>query len=147
MTSYKVVHGCMFQYGLSIPMLTNCIVLPLPSAFVSCILPVPVLSQTIPLSSPRVCFALDPCVCCICVLRVQIPTGPLIFNPLQQPQLSQFSPQQSQSATSSPQQQGETVRPTSTLTHVERQSWLHFKQLSFNTEWDIVNCGRQTLNA
>ncbi|XP_011609973.1 transcription factor SPT20 homolog isoform X4 [Takifugu rubripes] len=38
---------------------------------------------------------------------LQIPTGPLIFNPLQQPQLSQFSPQQSQSATSSPQQQGE----------------------------------------
>uniref|UniRef100_A0A8C4GJ73 SPT20 homolog, SAGA complex component n=1 Tax=Dicentrarchus labrax TaxID=13489 RepID=A0A8C4GJ73_DICLA len=37
-----------------------------------------------------------------------IPTGPLIFNPLQQQQLSQFSPQQSQSATSSPQQQGET---------------------------------------
>ncbi|XP_053187783.1 transcription factor SPT20 homolog isoform X1 [Scomber japonicus] len=39
---------------------------------------------------------------------LQIPTGPLIFNSLQQPQLSQFSPQQSQSATSSPQQQGET---------------------------------------
>ncbi|XP_031428433.1 transcription factor SPT20 homolog [Clupea harengus] len=40
---------------------------------------------------------------------LQIPTGPLIFNPLQQQQLSQFSPQQqnSQSATSSPQQQGE----------------------------------------
>uniref|UniRef100_A0A671WN27 SPT20 homolog, SAGA complex component n=1 Tax=Sparus aurata TaxID=8175 RepID=A0A671WN27_SPAAU len=37
-----------------------------------------------------------------------IPTGPLIFNSLQQQQLSQFSPQQSQSATSSPQQQGET---------------------------------------
>lgn len=58
----------------------------------------------------RVCFALDLCVCCVCVLRVQLPTGPLIFNPLQQSQLSQFSPQQSQSATSSPQQQGETVR-------------------------------------
>ncbi|TNN63511.1 Transcription factor SPT20 [Liparis tanakae] len=40
---------------------------------------------------------------------LQIPTGPLIFNSLQQQQLSQFSPQQSQSATSSPQQQGETV--------------------------------------
>uniref|UniRef100_A0A669AZI9 SPT20 homolog, SAGA complex component n=1 Tax=Oreochromis niloticus TaxID=8128 RepID=A0A669AZI9_ORENI len=40
----------------------------------------------------------------------KIPTGPLIFNSLQQQQLSQFSPQQSQSATSSPQQQGETVR-------------------------------------
>lgn len=41
---------------------------------------------------------------------LQIPTGPLIFNPLQQQQqLPQFSPQQSQSATSSPQQQqGET---------------------------------------
>nr|XP_019963658.1 PREDICTED: transcription factor SPT20 homolog isoform X4 [Paralichthys olivaceus] len=39
---------------------------------------------------------------------LQIPTGPLIFNSLQQQQLSQFSPQQSQSATSSPQQQGET---------------------------------------
>ncbi|XP_030217371.1 transcription factor SPT20 homolog isoform X1 [Gadus morhua] len=38
---------------------------------------------------------------------LQIPTGPLIFNSLQQQQLSQFSPQQSQSATSSPQQQGE----------------------------------------
>ncbi|XP_061903021.1 transcription factor SPT20 homolog isoform X1 [Entelurus aequoreus] len=38
---------------------------------------------------------------------LQIPTGPLIFNPVQQQQLSQFSPQ-SQSATSSPQQQGET---------------------------------------
>ncbi|XP_037543883.1 transcription factor SPT20 homolog isoform X1 [Nematolebias whitei] len=34
---------------------------------------------------------------------LQIPTGPYIFNSLQ----SQFSPQQSQSATSSPQQQGE----------------------------------------
>lgn len=42
--------------------------------------------------------------------HLQIPTGPLIFNSLQQQQLSQFSPQQSQSATSSPQQQGETVR-------------------------------------
>ncbi|XP_051973416.1 transcription factor SPT20 homolog isoform X3 [Xyrauchen texanus] len=42
---------------------------------------------------------------------LQIPTGPLIFNSLQQQQLSQFSPQQqsSQSATSSPQQQGESV--------------------------------------
>ncbi|XP_064158252.1 transcription factor SPT20 homolog isoform X2 [Anguilla rostrata] len=42
---------------------------------------------------------------------LQIPTGPVIFNSLQQ-QLSQFSPHQSssQSATSSPQQQGE---PTS----------------------------------
>ncbi|CAL9685190.1 unnamed protein product [Knipowitschia caucasica] len=39
---------------------------------------------------------------------LQIPTGPLIFNSLQQQQLPQFSPQQSQSATSSPQQQGET---------------------------------------
>ncbi|XP_056140626.1 transcription factor SPT20 homolog isoform X4 [Lampris incognitus] len=39
---------------------------------------------------------------------LQIPTGPLIFNSLPQQQLSQFSPQQSQSATSSPQQQGET---------------------------------------
>ncbi|XP_066555880.1 transcription factor SPT20 homolog isoform X2 [Amia ocellicauda] len=40
---------------------------------------------------------------------LQIPAGPLIFNPLQQQQLSQFSPQQqsSQSATSSPQQPGE----------------------------------------
>ncbi|XP_061658894.1 transcription factor SPT20 homolog isoform X1 [Syngnathoides biaculeatus] len=38
---------------------------------------------------------------------LQIPTGPLIFNPVQQQQLSQFSPQ-SQSATSSPQQQGDT---------------------------------------
>ncbi|XP_061155017.1 transcription factor SPT20 homolog isoform X5 [Syngnathus typhle] len=39
---------------------------------------------------------------------LQIPSGPLIFNPVQQQQqqLSQFSPQ-SQSATSSPQQQGE----------------------------------------
>ncbi|XP_035289472.1 transcription factor SPT20 homolog isoform X2 [Anguilla anguilla] len=42
---------------------------------------------------------------------LQLPSGPLIFNSLQQQQLSQFSPQQqnSQSATSSPQQQGETV--------------------------------------
>ncbi|XP_055082444.1 transcription factor SPT20 homolog isoform X2 [Periophthalmus magnuspinnatus] len=39
---------------------------------------------------------------------LQIPTGPLIFNSLPQQQLPQFSPQQSQSATSSPQQQGET---------------------------------------
>ncbi|XP_072302016.1 transcription factor SPT20 homolog isoform X2 [Eucyclogobius newberryi] len=39
---------------------------------------------------------------------LQIPSGPLIFNSLQQQQLPQFSPQQSQSATSSPQQQGET---------------------------------------
>eukprot|EP00063_Salmo_salar_P062983 XP_014037818.1 PREDICTED: transcription factor SPT20 homolog isoform X2 [Salmo salar] len=38
---------------------------------------------------------------------LQIPTGPLIFNSLQQQQLSQFSPQPSQSATSSPQQQGD----------------------------------------
>uniref|UniRef100_A0A8C2FQI2 SPT20 homolog, SAGA complex component n=1 Tax=Cyprinus carpio TaxID=7962 RepID=A0A8C2FQI2_CYPCA len=40
---------------------------------------------------------------------LQLPTGPLIFNSLQQQQLSQFSPQQqsSQSATSSPQQQGD----------------------------------------
>ncbi|KAL2094261.1 hypothetical protein ACEWY4_008980 [Coilia grayii] len=47
---------------------------------------------------------------------LQIPTGPLIFNPLQQQQLSQFSPQQqnSQSATSSPQQQGELTDQTST---------------------------------
>lgn len=60
-----------------------------------------------PLSSP-LCFSR---VCVFaCVLHLQIPTGPLIFNPLQQQQLSQFSPQQSQSATSSPQQQGETVR-------------------------------------
>ncbi|XP_029557702.1 transcription factor SPT20 homolog [Salmo trutta] len=42
-------------------------------------------------------------------LSLQIPTGPLIFNSLQQQQqLSQFSPQQSQSATSSPQQQVDT---------------------------------------
>ncbi|XP_061608321.1 transcription factor SPT20 homolog isoform X3 [Phyllopteryx taeniolatus] len=40
---------------------------------------------------------------------LQIPTGPLIFNPMQQQQLSQFSPQ-SQSATSSPQQQGDTLQ-------------------------------------
>lgn len=66
------------------------------------------------------------CVCCVCVLRVQIPTGPLIFNPLQQPQLSQFSPQQSQSATSSPQQQGETVRHTFTV-----ESWSHIRQPPF----------------
>ncbi|XP_041725161.1 transcription factor SPT20 homolog isoform X2 [Coregonus clupeaformis] len=39
---------------------------------------------------------------------LQIPTGPLIFNSVQQQQLSQFSPQQSRSATSSPQQQGDT---------------------------------------
>lgn len=53
------------------------------------------------------------CLCwCVCVLHLQIPTGPLIFNSLQQQQLPQFSPQQSQSATSSPQQQGETVRHT-----------------------------------
>ncbi|XP_077402679.1 transcription factor SPT20 homolog isoform X1 [Vanacampus margaritifer] len=38
---------------------------------------------------------------------LQIPSGPLIFNPVQQQQLAQFSPQ-SQSATSSPQQQGDT---------------------------------------
>ncbi|XP_062869648.1 transcription factor SPT20 homolog isoform X2 [Trichomycterus rosablanca] len=40
---------------------------------------------------------------------LQIPAAPLIFNSLQQQQLSQFSPQQqnSQSATSSPQQQGD----------------------------------------
>ncbi|XP_039601741.1 transcription factor SPT20 homolog isoform X1 [Polypterus senegalus] len=40
---------------------------------------------------------------------LQIPGGPLIFNSLQQQQLSQFSPQQSstQSATSSPQQQSD----------------------------------------
>uniref|UniRef100_A0A671RYQ7 Transcription factor SPT20 homolog n=1 Tax=Sinocyclocheilus anshuiensis TaxID=1608454 RepID=A0A671RYQ7_9TELE len=45
---------------------------------------------------------------------LQLPTGPLIFNSLQQQQLSQFSPQQqsSQSATSSPQQQGEGVSQT-----------------------------------
>lgn len=49
---------------------------------------------------------------CVCVLHFQIP----IFNPLQQQQLSQFSPQQSQSATSSPQQQGETVRHAVTFT-------------------------------
>uniref|UniRef100_A0A671RYL5 Transcription factor SPT20 homolog n=1 Tax=Sinocyclocheilus anshuiensis TaxID=1608454 RepID=A0A671RYL5_9TELE len=44
---------------------------------------------------------------------LQLPTGPLIFNSLQQQQLSQFSPQQqsSQSATSSPQQQGEGADP------------------------------------
>uniref|UniRef100_A0A4W4EPD3 Spt20-like SEP domain-containing protein n=1 Tax=Electrophorus electricus TaxID=8005 RepID=A0A4W4EPD3_ELEEL len=43
------------------------------------------------------------------VSLAQIPTTPLIFNSLPQQQLSQFSPQQqsSQSATSSPQQQGE----------------------------------------
>ncbi|XP_072514201.1 transcription factor SPT20 homolog isoform X2 [Salminus brasiliensis] len=42
---------------------------------------------------------------------LQIPGTPLIFNSLQQQQLSQFSPQQqsSQSATSSPQQQGEST--------------------------------------
>lgn len=39
---------------------------------------------------------------------LQIPTGPLIFNSLQQQPLSQFSPQPSQSATPSPQQQGDT---------------------------------------
>lgn len=41
----------------------------------------------------------------------QIPATPLIFNSLQQQQISQFSPQQqsSQSATSSPQQQNDTV--------------------------------------
>ncbi|XP_043995955.1 transcription factor SPT20 homolog isoform X11 [Gambusia affinis] len=38
---------------------------------------------------------------------LQIPPGPYILNSLQQQQLSQFSPQQSQSAMSSPQQQGE----------------------------------------
>ncbi|XP_058884592.1 transcription factor SPT20 homolog isoform X2 [Acipenser ruthenus] len=41
---------------------------------------------------------------------LQLPTGPIIFNSLQQQQLSQFSPQQqqsTQSATPSPQQQGE----------------------------------------
>uniref|UniRef100_A0A673MBQ8 Transcription factor SPT20 homolog n=1 Tax=Sinocyclocheilus rhinocerous TaxID=307959 RepID=A0A673MBQ8_9TELE len=45
---------------------------------------------------------------------LQLPTGPLIFNSLQQQQLSQFSPQQqsSQSATSSPQQQGDAVSQT-----------------------------------
>uniref|UniRef100_A0A8B9GXT4 SPT20 homolog, SAGA complex component n=1 Tax=Astyanax mexicanus TaxID=7994 RepID=A0A8B9GXT4_ASTMX len=44
-------------------------------------------------------------------LLPQIPGTPLIFNSLQQQQLSQFSPQQqsSQSATSSPQQQGEST--------------------------------------
>ncbi|KAJ8412500.1 hypothetical protein AAFF_G00128360 [Aldrovandia affinis] len=44
---------------------------------------------------------------------LQLPSGPLIFNSLQQQQLSQFSPQQqsNQSATSSPQQQGETAEP------------------------------------
>uniref|UniRef100_A0A8C1Z4U8 SPT20 homolog, SAGA complex component n=1 Tax=Cyprinus carpio TaxID=7962 RepID=A0A8C1Z4U8_CYPCA len=44
---------------------------------------------------------------------LQLPTGPLIFNSLQQQQLSQFSPQQqsSQSATSSPQQQGDAADP------------------------------------
>ncbi|XP_063059464.1 transcription factor SPT20 homolog isoform X2 [Engraulis encrasicolus] len=46
---------------------------------------------------------------------LQIPS-PIIFNSLQQQQLSQFSPQQqnSQSATSSPQQQGELTDQTST---------------------------------
>uniref|UniRef100_A0A8C1YU49 SPT20 homolog, SAGA complex component n=1 Tax=Cyprinus carpio TaxID=7962 RepID=A0A8C1YU49_CYPCA len=45
---------------------------------------------------------------------LQLPPGPLIFNSLQQQQLSQFSPQQqsSQSATSSPQQQGDAVSQT-----------------------------------
>lgn len=42
---------------------------------------------------------------------LQIPATPLIFNPLQQQQISQFSPQQqsSQSATSSPQQQNDST--------------------------------------
>ncbi|XP_048704025.2 transcription factor SPT20 homolog isoform X12 [Lepidochelys kempii] len=42
---------------------------------------------------------------------LQLPGGSLIFNPLQQQQLSQFSPQQQspQPATSSPQQQGDQV--------------------------------------
>ncbi|XP_026797538.1 transcription factor SPT20 homolog isoform X2 [Pangasianodon hypophthalmus] len=42
---------------------------------------------------------------------LQIPAAPLIFNPLQQQQISQFSPQQqsSQSATSSPQQQNDST--------------------------------------
>lgn len=56
----------------------------------------------------------------VCVLHLQIPTGPLIFNSLQQQQLSQFSPQQSQSATSSPQQQGETV------SHIVSQARIFF---------------------
>lgn len=85
------------------------VVLPPPSALVPCILPVPSSLPPHLCPPPCVCFALDLCVL-PCVSRIQIPTGPLIFNPLQQPQLSQFSPQQSQSATSSPQQQGETVR-------------------------------------
>ncbi|KAM9455261.1 transcription factor SPT20 homolog isoform 2-T2 [Clarias gariepinus] len=42
---------------------------------------------------------------------LQIPATPLIFNSLQQPQISQFSPQQqsNQSATSSPQQQNDST--------------------------------------
>ena len=70
--------------------------------------------QTLPSSSspPRLLRPLLFVCCWVCVLHLQIPTGPLIFNSLQQQQLSQFSPQQSQSATSSPQQQGETVRHT-----------------------------------
>lgn len=73
-----------------------------------------------PVSCPHPCPRVSPlifvfCFCfvrvlCVLLLHLQIPTGPLIFNSLQQQQLSQFSPQQSQSATSSPQQQGETVR-------------------------------------
>ncbi|XP_078786911.1 transcription factor SPT20 homolog isoform X9 [Oryzias latipes] len=44
---------------------------------------------------------------------LQIPPGPLFLNSLPQQQLPQFSPQQSQSATSSPQQQGELSDPGS----------------------------------
>lgn len=146
MTSYQVVHGCDVPIWAFYPNVDQLYCSP---TSLCCRASFLCLSSLKPYlyPPPRVCFTLNPCVCCVCVLRVQIPTGPLIFNSLQQPQLSQFSPQQSQSATSSPQQQGETVRHTSTLTHVERQSWSYFKQLSFNTEWDIVNCWRQTLNA
>lgn len=98
------------------PDVDRCTVLP-PLCPPPCILPVPSSLEPHLYPPPCVCFALGLCVCCL-VLRVQIPTGPLIFNPLQQPQLSQFSPQQSQSATSSPQQQGETVRHTFTFTHI-----------------------------
>lgn len=114
--------SCAVPVGPLSPTLMDCVVLPLPSALVPCILPVPSSLEPHLSPPPCVCVALHLCVCCVAVLRIQIPTGPLIFNPLQQPQLSQFSPQQSQSATSSPQQQGETVRPPLALT----PAWSHF---------------------
>uniref|UniRef100_A0A4W4EMB6 Spt20-like SEP domain-containing protein n=1 Tax=Electrophorus electricus TaxID=8005 RepID=A0A4W4EMB6_ELEEL len=60
------------------------------------------------------------------VSLAQIPTTPLIFNSLPQQQLSQFSPQQqsSQSATSSPQQQGESVSFTTVTPKDTRKSFL-----------------------